>query len=77
MTGEELLDLIFELPALELQAVVLMRQHHPAGTRPEAEAVAAATTELIRYTGECQAVGEKVVKLPAVPWSAPVESYSL
>lgn len=77
MTSEELLDLILELPVLELQAVVLMRQHHPAGTRPDAESVAAATTELIRYTGDCASIAEKVVKLPAVPWSAPVESYSL
>jgi hypothetical protein len=77
MTSAELLDLIFELPELELQAVVLMRQHHPAGTRPSPEEIVPATAELISYTKECESTGSRVVDLPAIQLDAPVETYPL
>lgn len=77
MTSEELLDLIFELPALELQGVVLMRQHHPSGTRPSTEEITAATTELISYTHECEVIGKQIIELLPVPLAAPVETYPL
>lgn len=79
LTPADVLAILDQAEPYTPQAVTLLRESRATGIAPDTNTIAAATSELVRYTKACAKFAGRLTTLDPVPVEEPriVEAFSL